>query len=106
LNKTQSSSLQNLRLVAHLIDSRRYPAPGALGTAAATSGRVKVRDVIALLESQGWREVRAAGSHRQFTHPRRTGRVTVSGHPRLEVPLGTLRSIYRQAGLDWKGRPK
>ena len=66
---------------------------------------LKVREVIRLLREAGWIEDRRSGSHRQFIHPTRRGGVTVSGHDNDEVPPGTLRSIYRQAALDWGHRP-
>jgi predicted RNA binding protein YcfA (HicA-like mRNA interferase family) len=61
---------------------------------------VKVRDVIRLIEAEGWRLVRTRGSHRQFQHPGRRGTVTVAGHPSAELPRGTLASILKQAGLE------
>jgi predicted RNA binding protein YcfA (HicA-like mRNA interferase family) len=60
---------------------------------------VKVREVIRRLEADGWRLVATTGSHRQFKHPTKRGRVTVSGHPGDEMPKGTLASVRRQAGL-------
>ncbi|MEE4294458.1 MAG: type II toxin-antitoxin system HicA family toxin [Xanthomonadales bacterium] len=39
------------------------------------------------------------GSHRQFHHPEKPGTVTVAGKPGVEVPVGTLKSIWKQAGL-------
>ena len=54
--------------------------------------------VIALLESDGWFLVSTRGSHRQYKHPEKKGRVTVP-HPKKDLPLGTLRQIYNQAGL-------
>ena len=60
---------------------------------------MKVREVIRVLESDGWRLVITKGSHRQFTHPAKPGRVTVSGHPNDDMPKGTLASVWRQAGL-------
>lgn len=60
---------------------------------------VKVRDVIKLLEVDGWKPVRTKGSHRQFKHPTKSGTVTVAGKPSLDVPPGTLNSILKQAGL-------
>lgn len=60
---------------------------------------MKVRDAIKLLERDGWRLRNAEGSHRQFIHPEKTGKVTVSGHPSDEVPKGTMASILKQAGL-------
>ena len=56
------------------------------------------REVIAALEANGWVEVARRGSHAQFKHPTKAGRVTVP-HPKRDLPLGTLRSIERQAGL-------
>ncbi|MBD2747779.1 type II toxin-antitoxin system HicA family toxin [Microvirga sp. BT688] len=56
------------------------------------------RDVIASLEADGWGEVVRRGSHAQFKHPTKPGRVTVPT-PRRDIPLGTLRSIEKQAGL-------
>jgi predicted RNA binding protein YcfA (HicA-like mRNA interferase family) len=60
---------------------------------------VKVRVVIKLLQKDGWSQVRMRGSHRQFHHPEKSGTVTVSGKPSLEVPPGTLKNILKQAGL-------
>jgi predicted RNA binding protein YcfA (HicA-like mRNA interferase family) len=62
------------------------------------SENVKVRQVIQILEREGWRLDRQTGSHRQFRHPDRPGIVTVAGKPGAEVPTGTLGSIWRQAG--------
>jgi predicted RNA binding protein YcfA (HicA-like mRNA interferase family) len=60
---------------------------------------VKFRDVIQLIEQDGWRLVRRAGSHRQYRHLAKPGTVTVAGKPNLDVPPGTLNSILKQAGL-------
>ncbi|MBM4124518.1 MAG: type II toxin-antitoxin system HicA family toxin [Nitrospira sp.] len=60
---------------------------------------MKVREVISLLESDGWFLVVTKGSHRQFKHPVKPGRVTVAGHPSKDVPPGTLSSIFKQADL-------
>jgi len=60
---------------------------------------VKVRDLIALIEADGWQEVRTRGSHRQFRHPGKPGTVTVAGKPGVDVPPGTLNSVLKQAGL-------
>jgi predicted RNA binding protein YcfA (HicA-like mRNA interferase family) len=56
------------------------------------------RDVIAALQKDGWVQVAQKGSHVQIKHPAKPGRVTVP-HPRKDVPLGTLRSIEKQAGV-------
>lgn len=59
----------------------------------------KVKELIAQLEADGWFVVRTKGSHRQFHHPTKPGTVTVSGKLSVEVPVGTLNSALRQAGL-------
>jgi len=46
----------------------------------------------------GWFEVAQVGSHKQFKHPTKPGRVTVP-HPKRDIPLGTLRSVEKQAGI-------
>ena len=56
------------------------------------------REVISVLEADGWVEVARRGSHAQFKHPAKPGRVTVP-HPKRDLPVGTLRSIERQSGL-------
>lgn len=56
------------------------------------------REIIQRLEADGWREVAHKGSHKQFKHPQKSGRVTVP-HPKRDIPIGTLRSIEKQAGL-------
>ena len=62
--------------------------------------RMKVRDVIKLLESEQWELVRQKGSHRAFKHPAKPMVVTVPGHPGDELPVGTLKSILRKAEMD------
>ena len=61
---------------------------------------MKVRELIQLLERDGWRLVRQRGSHRQFHHPTKPGTVTVSGNLGSDIPPGTLRSALKQAGLE------
>ena len=58
-------------------------------------------EVIWRLQSDGWVLRRVKGSHHQFKHPTKPGLVTVP-HPRAEIPLGTLRSIYKQADWPWR----
>jgi predicted RNA binding protein YcfA (HicA-like mRNA interferase family) len=60
---------------------------------------MKVRDVIRLIEGDGWSLVATRGSHRQFKHPGKPGRVTVAGKPSDDLAPGTLNSILKQAGL-------
>lgn len=57
------------------------------------------RDVIKALRKDGWFEVNQAGSHVQFKHAAKPGRVTVP-HPAKDLPLGTLKSIAKQSGID------
>ena len=59
----------------------------------------KVREIISLLEENGWVLVRQRGSHRQFKHPVKPGVVTVSGNLGRDIPPGLLNSILRQSGL-------
>lgn len=59
---------------------------------------MKVREMIRLLERDGWVWVATRGSHRQFRHPWRPGKVTVPGRMGDDLPLGLERSIRRQAG--------
>jgi predicted RNA binding protein YcfA (HicA-like mRNA interferase family) len=59
-----------------------------------------VRDVLRRLQDEGWVRVKSKGGHRQFKHPTKPGRVTVSGKPSHTVPPGTLSSIRKQAGWD------
>jgi len=60
---------------------------------------MKIRDVLKLVEDDGWYQVAQKGSHRQFKHPEKPGRVTIAGHPSQEMDKGTLNSILKQAGL-------
>jgi len=46
---------------------------------------MKVRDVIKLIEADGWYLVTTKGSHRQYKHPKKTGRVTIAGHPNMTL---------------------
>ena len=56
------------------------------------------RRVIKILESAGWQIVAQRGSHVQFKHPSKQGRVTVP-NPKRDLPIGTLKSIERQSGV-------
>lgn len=60
---------------------------------------MKVRDIIKLIEWDGWYHVRTRGSHRQYTPDEKPGLVTVPGHPRDDLAPSTLNSILKQAGL-------
>jgi predicted RNA binding protein YcfA (HicA-like mRNA interferase family) len=61
---------------------------------------MKVRDVLRRLRSDGWFRVKSQSGHRQFKHPTRPGRATVSGKLSHDVPPGTLASIFKQVGWD------
>jgi predicted RNA binding protein YcfA (HicA-like mRNA interferase family) len=60
---------------------------------------MKVREVIQLIEDDGWYLARTRGSHRQYKHSIKTGLVTVPGKLSDDLALGTLNSILKQAGL-------
>ena len=61
---------------------------------------MKIRDVLKRLSEDGWYVVRQRGSHRILKHPVKKGIVVVAGHPGKELAAGTLKSIWRQAGLE------
>ncbi len=61
---------------------------------------MKVRDVIKRLQDDGWDLDRTKGSHRQFKHPVKAGLVTVSGKMNIDLPKGTLKSIWRQSQIQ------
>jgi len=60
---------------------------------------IKVRDAIRAVEEDGWRQVSQRGSHRQYTHPTKRGRVTIPGKLSDTLAPGTWASIRRQAGI-------
>ncbi len=60
---------------------------------------MKIRDVIKLIERNGWYQVRTRGSHRQYRHPIKKGLVSISGNLSDDIAKGTLNSILKQAGL-------
>lgn len=59
------------------------------------------REIIKLLQADGWYQVAQKGSHAQFKHPTKPGRVTVTT-PRKDFPLDTLKSMERQSGLKFR----
>ncbi len=59
------------------------------------------KEVIKILQDDGWYEVHCVGDHHQFKHPAKPGRVTVT-HPVKDIPIKTLKSIEKQAGLKIK----
>ncbi len=62
---------------------------------------VKVRDILKLLRQDGWKQVRMKDSHRQFRHSEKPGTVTIAGKPGVEIPVGTLKNICKQASLKY-----
>jgi len=61
---------------------------------------MKVRDVIKMIEEDGWYLVRMRGSHRQYKHPVKPGLITVAGKSNHDMAKGTLNSVLKQAGLN------
>jgi len=59
----------------------------------------KIRDVIRLIEQDGWILIGSRGSHRQFKHPTKSGKVTIAGKLADDIAQGTLHSVLKQAGL-------
>ena len=60
---------------------------------------MKIRDIIKKIGSDGWYQVTMTGSHRQYKHPTKPGRVTIAGHPNHDLAPGTLNSVLKQAQL-------
>jgi predicted RNA binding protein YcfA (HicA-like mRNA interferase family) len=60
---------------------------------------MKVRDIIRLIEDDGWYLARTKGSHRQYKHNSKVGVVTIAGKLSQDVPKGTINNILKQAGL-------
>ncbi|MFM7734200.1 MAG: type II toxin-antitoxin system HicA family toxin [Cyanobium sp.] len=66
---------------------------------------MKVAQILELLRQDGWVEVAQRGSHRQFKHPSKPGRVTVAGKSSSDLAVGTQMSILKQAGLSKPNTP-
>ncbi len=60
---------------------------------------MRSKDLIRLVEREGWVLRRVRGSHHQFKHPTKPGLVTIP-HPKKDIPQGTVKTILRQAGID------
>ena len=60
---------------------------------------MEIREVIRLIEDDGWYLVTTKGSHQQYKHLDKSGRVTIAGHPKDNLAPGTLNSILKQAQL-------
>lgn len=59
----------------------------------------KIREAIRMIQRDGWYLVATRGSHRQYKHPSKPGRVTIAGKESDELATGTFNSILKQAGL-------
>ncbi len=82
------------------VGARKRKKTGTRGFTIKNESSMKVRDVIKRLEEDAWYLARTKGSHRQFKHPDKAGTVTVSGKLSVDVPIGTLKSIWKQAQLE------
>ena len=60
---------------------------------------MKVKELIKMIEADGWQYMYSTGSHRHFKHPAKKGKVTIPGHPNEDLPPGTIGSVLKQAGL-------
>jgi predicted RNA binding protein YcfA (HicA-like mRNA interferase family) len=60
---------------------------------------MRVRDLVSLVERDGWSKVRQSGSHAIYRHPEKPGILVVPVHAGHELPAGTLNSILKKAGL-------
>ena len=61
---------------------------------------MKIRDLLKILKDDGWQVTRTHGSHRVLKNPSKTGIVVVAGHPNQDIAPGTLKSIWKQAGME------
>jgi predicted RNA binding protein YcfA (HicA-like mRNA interferase family) len=58
-------------------------------------------DIIIILKNDGWYIHNIRGSHHQFKHKEKSGKVTIP-HPKTDLPIGTTKSILKQAGINWR----
>lgn len=66
-------------------------------------GEMNSREIISRLKQDGWELVNVRGSHHQYKHPQKKNKITVP-HPKKDLPIGTLKSIFKLAGWDWRTR--
>ena len=71
------------------------------GATSVYNTHMRSADLIRMLERDGWQHVGGKGDHVKLKHRCRGGHV-VAPHPRKDIPVGTLRNIYRQAGWKWR----
>ena len=88
-------------MTGNIVLVRGFVKRCGVGLACAGTGvsNLKVREAIKLIEDDGWFQVAMRGSHRQFKHLTKPGRVTIAGKPSDDLAPGTLNSILKQAGL-------
>jgi predicted RNA binding protein YcfA (HicA-like mRNA interferase family) len=60
---------------------------------------MKYREFTRKMRGDGWQLKEQEGSHQQWIHPVKPGKVTIAGHPNDEIPVGTLKAMLKQAGL-------
>lgn len=60
---------------------------------------MKIREIIEIIKKDGWYKVAQKGSHKQFKHLIKPGRVTIAGNPGDDIATGTLNSVLKQAGI-------
>lgn len=65
---------------------------------------MKICEIIRIIEADGWRFIRQRGSHRQYRHSVKKGRVTISGHPGDDLTRDIFQSILKQAQIDRERR--
>jgi predicted RNA binding protein YcfA (HicA-like mRNA interferase family) len=82
-----------------LLDPNRHSAIVACAHSQRKTGVMRVSDLLRMLNEDGWFLVATRGSHRQFKHPVKPGRVTVPGKPADDLAPGTLNSILKQSGM-------
>jgi predicted RNA binding protein YcfA (HicA-like mRNA interferase family) len=62
----------------------------------------KVRDIIKIIEADGWYYVNSTGDHHHFLHPTKKGKVTIPGRASADLKPDTWRSVLKQAQIDWR----
>jgi predicted RNA binding protein YcfA (HicA-like mRNA interferase family) len=62
---------------------------------------MKSAEIMKILKVDGWFVCNTRGSHHQFKHPSKSGKVTVP-HPKADLPVGTVKNIFKQAGIEWE----
>jgi predicted RNA binding protein YcfA (HicA-like mRNA interferase family) len=60
---------------------------------------MKYREFTRIMRDDGWQHKEQEGSHQQWIHPVKPGKVTIAGHPNDEIPVGTQKAMLKQAGL-------